>query len=242
MSSQEDPIVQAKRQAAFRAVDEFVRDGMKLGIGSGSTVVFVVERLAQLVADGTLNASTLVCVPTSFQSRALILDAGLTLGDLSQHPQLDVAIDGADEADAQLNLIKGGGGAQTREKIVASCARTFVVVADYRKKSRVLGEQWKQGVPIEVIPMAYVPVLKRIEALGGKPTLRMAKSKAGPVVTDNGNFIIDADFGVVEDPAALEGKLAPIPGVVETGLFIGMANKAFFGMKDGSVTELERTA
>lgn len=109
-------------------------------------------------------------------------------------------------------------------------------MADYRKDSKILGEQWKKGIPIEVIPGAYVPLTKKFEQMGGKAILRMGKSKAGPVVTDNGNFILDVDFGLIKDPAALEPKLKLLPGVVETGLFIGMAKKAFFGQADGSVT------
>ncbi|CAK9017921.1 Ribose-5-phosphate isomerase (Phosphoriboisomerase), partial [Durusdinium trenchii] len=170
------------------------------------------------------------------RAKQLITENGLVMSDLDKHPELDVAIDGADEVDAQLNCIKGGGGCQTQEKIVAAAAKTFVVCADYRKDSDVLGKQWTKGIPIEVIPMAYMPVLKKLEAMGAEPTLRMAKSKAGPCVTDNGNFCIDANFGLVDEPAALEAQLCAIPGVVCTGLFVAMAAKAFFGSADGSVT------
>lgn len=230
-----DKVEEAKNAAATAAVDEFVKDGQVVGIGSGSTVVHAVVRIAERVKDEGLN---LICVPTSFQAKQLITDHGLVLGDLERNPELDVAIDGADEVDAALNCIKGGGGCQTQEKIVAFNAKTFVVCADYRKDSAVLGQQWKQGVPIEVVPMAYVPLLKRLENMGAKPTLRMAKAKAGPCVTDNGNFIIDADFGeiAVKDVAALEASLNALPGIVCTGLFVQMAQKAFFGAQDGSVT------
>jgi len=205
-----------------------------LGIGSGSTVVYAVERLAHRVREEKLNV---VCIPTSFQARQLIVENGLVLSDLDRHPVIDVAIDGADEVDAGLNCIKGGGGCQTQEKIVASNASQFVIIADYRKDSTSLGQQWKKGVPIEVIPIAYVPVMKKIEKLGGKPKLRMAVAKAGPVVSDNGGLIIDADFGLIHDPVALDTQLRAIVGVVETGLFVNMACKAFFGNSDGSVTQ-----
>jgi ribose 5-phosphate isomerase A len=226
-------VEKAKELAARAAVDEFVRDGMVVGVGSGSTIAYAVVRLAQRAKAEGLKV---VCIPTSFQSRQLVVQHGLVLGDLENYPVLDVAIDGADEVDVNLNCIKGGGACQTQEKIVASCAKKFVICADYRKNSEVLGEQWKKGVPLEVLPLAYRPVMLRLEAMGAKPTLRMAVNKAGPVVTDNGNFCIDADFGKVPDPRALEGKLNAIPGIVCTGLFVGMAEKAFFGEENGSVT------
>ncbi|XP_030211902.1 ribose-5-phosphate isomerase [Gadus morhua] len=149
---------------------------------------------------------------------------------------LDVAIDGADEVDAGLILIKGGGGCLTQEKIVAGCAKHFIVIADYRKDSVSLGEQWKKGVPVEVIPMAYVPVARRIaRCFGGEAVLRMAVSKAGPVVTDNGNFILDWKFEGVQNWKEVNRDIKMIPGVVETGLFVGMAERAYFGMEDGTV-------
>jgi len=169
-----------------------------------------------------------------------LIELVLNLSDLSLHPNLDVAIDGADEVDKDLHCIKGGGGCQTQEKIVASCAKVFVVVADYRKNSKVLGEQWKKGVPLEVIPGAYVPVLQTLQKLGAKPKLRMAINKAGPIVTDNGNFVIDADFGLIHNVADLNQKLLNIPGIVETGLFVNMVAKAYFGNADGSISTSNR--
>ncbi|WP_457558039.1 ribose 5-phosphate isomerase A [Candidatus Harpocratesius sp.] len=226
-------IEEAKKKAGYAAVDEFVQDHMILGIGSGSTVVYAVERLVQRVKKENLQV---ICIPTSFQSTQLIVKGGLRLGTLDQYPEIDVDIDGADEVDNQLNLIKGGGGCHVQEKIVAGNSKKLVIVADYRKESVNLGEQWKKGIPIEVIPFAYVPIQKRIEKLGGTSILRMAKNKAGPIVSDNGNFILDADFGIIKDPANLDLQLKKIPGVVETGLFVGMAVKAFFGQKDGTLT------
>ncbi|EOA98555.1 Ribose-5-phosphate isomerase [Anas platyrhynchos] len=176
----------------------------------------------------------IVCIPTSFQARQLILQNGLTLSDLDRHPELDVAIDGADEVDSNLNLIKGGGGCLTQEKIVAGYAKCFIVIADYRKKSESLGEQWKKGIPIEVIPMAYVPVTRALtKNFGGAAELRMAVSKAGPVVTDNGNFILDWKFDKVHEWSEVNTAIKMIPGVVETGLFINMAEVVYFGMEDG---------
>ncbi|GBG27562.1 Ribose-5-phosphate isomerase [Hondaea fermentalgiana] len=227
-------VEKAKDLAARAAVDEFVKDGMAVGIGSGSTIAYGVVRLAERVKEEGLKV---VCVPTSFQAKQLITENNLPLSDLENHPQLDVAIDGADEVDDDLNLIKGGGGCQTQEKIVASCAKTLVICADYRKDSKALGEAWLKGIPIEVIPIAYVPIMAKLKAMSAETvTLRMAKAKAGPCVTDNGNLIIDAHFGQIKDPAKLEAQLNGIPGVVCTGLFVGMAVKVFFGQEDGSVT------
>jgi len=228
-----DKIEEAKKKAAIAAVNEFIKDNQVVGVGSGSTIVYAVERIIERVQKEKLN---LICIPTSFQAVQLITKGGLTLGDLSRNPDIDVAIDGADEVDDNLQLIKGGGACQTQEKIVAYNAKTFVVIADSRKESKQLGEKWKKGVSIEVLSLAYVPVQKKIEKLGGKAVLRMAEKKAGPVVTDNGNFIIDADFGVIQDPVSLNAELKNIPGIVETGLFVNMAVKAFFGHEDGSVT------
>ena len=126
----------------------------------------------------------------------------------------------------------------TQEKIVASAAKQFVLIADYKKKSTILGDKWTKGVPIEVVPLAWSVVAKKIEAMGGKPKLRMAVAKAGPVVSDNGGFILDVDFGKIADPIAVEQQLRQIVGIVETGLFVGMACKTYFGNEDGSVEEL----
>ncbi|XP_065882396.1 ribose-5-phosphate isomerase-like isoform X2 [Dysidea avara] len=187
-----EALAAGKKAAAVAAVDELVKDKQALGIGSGSTIVYAVERLAEKVKTEGL---TVKCVPTSFQARQLIINNGLILSDLEQTPQLDLAIDGADEVDPKLTLIKGGGGCQTQEKIVAANSKNFVVIADHSKGSDFLGQKWKQGVPIEVLPFAYKPVKLTIEEKrGGKADLRMAKSKAGPVVTDNGNLILDWRF------------------------------------------------
>ena len=153
-----------------------------------------------------------------------------------------MAIDGADEIDPNLNCIKGGGACQTQEKLVAAAASRFVVIADYRKRSRALGTEWKRGVPIEVLPVAHVFVSRRLAALGGTPALRMAVAKAGPVVTDNAGFVIDCGFGaeLAERPQALNDLIRSIPGVVEVGLFCGMAERVYFGEQDGSVTIVDR--
>lgn len=176
----EDVIELAKKRAAEQAVDDHVFDGCRIGIGSGSTIVYAVQRLKLLSDKGSVKFR---CVPTSFQAQELIVEAGLELSDLSRTPELDFVIDGADEVDSRLNCIKGGGGCLVQEKVVAACTDTFVLIADYRKRSTTtLGTSWTSGVPVEVLPFAYVPVAKRMEArLGARSaTLRLAgASKAG---------------------------------------------------------------
>jgi ribose 5-phosphate isomerase A len=228
-------IEEAKKKAAHAAIDAHVKSGMALGIGSGSTIVYAVERLAARVRSEGL---AVVCVPTSFQSRELIVAHGLPLSDLERTPSLDVAFDGADECDDALNLIKGGGGCLLQEKLVASCAKQLVIVADYRKNARQLGTVWRQGVPIEVLPLARQPVLLRLKSREFSlvsAVTRTGTGKAGPLLTDNGNFIIDADFGPIADPQALDRALAGIVGVIDTGLFCNMTTKIYFGAADGTV-------
>ncbi|XP_063707814.1 ribose-5-phosphate isomerase [Culicoides brevitarsis] len=225
----------AKKLAAFRAVDEHVTNNSILGIGSGSTVVYAVQRLAERVRNENLKV---ICIPTSFQAKQLIIENKLVLSELDVNPVLDLVIDGADEVDKDMVLIKGGGGCLLQEKIVASCAKKMIVIADYTKDSQTLGDQYKKGIPIEVVPLAYVPITKKIEKqFGGKIVLRMAKAKAGPCVTDNGNFILDWHFEQKgQDWNEVNSRLLAIPGVVETGLFVKMAEKAYFGQADGSVS------
>ncbi|XP_012229432.1 ribose-5-phosphate isomerase [Linepithema humile] len=230
------PFESAKKIAACKAVNDYVQNNSVIGIGSGSTIVYAVDRLAERVKTEGLNV---VCIPTSFQARQLILDNHLTLGDLETYPKLDCTIDGADEVDAEMNLIKGGGGCLLQEKIVASCAKQFIIIADYSKNSQHLGDRYKKGIPIEVLPMAYVPVqCKIVDMYGGVAKLRMALSKAGPVITDNGNFILDWHFPQeLRNWRKINEEISLIPGVIETGLFINMVEKVFFGMPDGSVKE-----
>jgi len=227
----------AKALAGAAAVNNHVTDATKVvGVGSGSTIVYAVKRLAERVKEENLQIR---CIPTSFQARQLILQHGLVLGDLEIDERIDVTIDGCDEADKDLVLIKGGGGCQTQEKIVAEYSDTFIVIADYRKDSIKLGQAWKY-IPIEVIPMAYKQVMSKLGShLGGKAELRMAKAKAGPVVTDNGNLILDWYWDQEREMNWLEVNttIQCMAGVVETGLFVGMANRAYFGQEDGSVLD-----
>lgn len=227
----------SKQLAAWTAVDRHIKPEHRvIGIGSGSTVPYVVERI---IAQGEELNKSRVFIPTGFQSKELIVKGNLILGDVDQYPSIDVTIDGADEVDEELNCIKGGGGCHLREKVLAEAAETFVVVADYRKKSTILGTNWKKGVPIEVAPFAYAKLLQNLHRLGSpSATLRMAVAKAGPVVSDNGNFIIDAPFdeAYMNRPLELLTRIKMLTGVVEVGLFCHMARAAYFGEADGSVT------
>ena len=214
----------AKKKAALKAV-EHVENGFIVGLGSGSTAAYAIESLGERIKRERLSV---LAVPTSYQAFLLAAHYGIPVTTLEEHPVLTVNIDGADQIDPKLNLIKGMGAALAREKIVASASKQNVIIADESKKVKVLGEN-DHPLPVEVLPFAISAVKRRIEAMGGKPNLREGKSKVGPVITDNGNAIIDASFGVIDKVAELELKLKMIPGVVETGLFVGLVDTAYVG-------------
>jgi len=225
---------EAKRKAALEAV-KHVKDGFVIGLGSGSTAAYAIEALGEKIKRERLSISG---VPTSYQAFLLAVKHGIAVTTLEEHPEINVAIDGADQIDANLNLIKGMGGALAREKIVASASKMNIIVADESKKVRVLGENG-HPVPVEVLPFAVSIVKHKIKALGGKSVLREGKGKVGPVITDNGNVVIDASFGIIGNAAELEKKLKMIPGVVETGLFINLADTAYVGTAS-AVEKIER--
>lgn len=211
-----------KRKAAYEAV-KHVKDGFVVGLGSGSTAAYAIEALGKRVE---LDGINLLGVPTSYQAFLLAVKHGISVTTLEEHNVIDVTIDGADQIDPKLNLIKGMGAALTREKIVASASKVNVIVADESKKVKVLGENG-QPVPLEVLPFAISLVKRQIKEVGGTAVLREGKGKVGPVITDNGNAIIDAGFGAIQNAEELEVKLKMIPGVVETGLFIDLATTAY---------------
>lgn len=227
-------VERAKRTAAQLAVDEnFPENPKVVGIGLGSTVVYVAEHIAE-----RKDNQSFVCVPTGFQLKQLIMDNGLRLGSIEEYPNIDIAFDGADEVDPALNLIKGGGACLFQEKLVAEAAKVFIAVADYRKKSDTsLGVVWTRGIPIEVVPLSHSIVSQALVGLGANHVVlrQGGAAKAGPVVTDNNNFILDADFGAIADPADLHRKIKLLVGVVETGLFVKMADKCYFGEEEGGV-------
>ncbi len=200
------------KKAVGESAAALVKDGMVVGLGTGSTVAWTIKNLGSRVRDEGLD---ILGVPTSYQAEALAIASGVRLTTLSQNPVLDLAIDGADQVDARLFAIKGGGAAHAREKVVSCSARRFVIVAD---ESKYL-EKMNHPVPVEVLPFASRFVEQRLKDIGGKPLLRIGMMKDGPVITDNGNFVMDVDFGVIEDPKALAARLSPIPGLVEHGIF-----------------------
>ncbi|CCH59022.1 hypothetical protein TBLA_0B01785 [Henningerozyma blattae CBS 6284] len=244
-----NPLEEAKRSAAYRAVDENLDffNHKVIGIGSGSTVVYVAERIGQYLKDENYSkyVSKFICISTGFQSKRLILDNGLNFGVVEQYPDIDIAFDGADEVDENLQLIKGGGACLFQEKLISTSAKKFIVVADHRKKSpKNLCTNWTNGIPIEVVPSAYVRVKNDLlNKLNAKNVnIRQGGSfKAGPIVTDNNNFIIDVNFnGIINNPKQLHSEIKSLIGVVETGLFIDNAMKAYFGNSDGTVELQEK--
>ena len=208
---------ESKRNAGYHAAG-MVEDGMVVGLGTGSTVFFAMERLGERIAGEGLS---IVGVPTSYQAAIRARRYGIALSSLDEHPVLDIAIDGADQVDPDLRLIKGRGAAHLREKCVCDAARKVVIVADQTK----MVETLSAPVPVEVLPFALESVSRRLAALGASPILREGVKKDGPVITDNGNFIVDCDFGEIVEPESLETAIAAIPGALECGLFTAYKEK-----------------
>ena len=213
----------AKKRSAERAI-EFVSDDQVVGLGTGSTARFAIEGLARRVREGL----RIKAVPTSIATAQMAREQGIALADLNEVPSIDITIDGADEVDDDFNMIKGGGGALTREKLVALASALRVIIVDETKLVKVLGAKWP--VPVEALPFAWRYSATKLEALGSKPALRLKDQK--PFETDNGNYILDCQFGPIEDATALEREMKLIPGVVECGLFIAIADALVIGSDD----------
>ncbi|HJJ55346.1 MAG TPA: ribose-5-phosphate isomerase RpiA [Methanocorpusculum sp.] len=207
----------AKRDAGFRAAD-MVTDGMIIGLGTGSTVFFAMERLGERIKKEGLNIRG---VPTSHQTAQRAEEYGIPLTTLSLHPKLDLAIDGADQVSPEKFLVKGRGAALLREKIVADAAEKFIVVIDESKSVPGLSA----AIPLEVLPFAYGSVCRRLRELGGDPVMRNGVKKDGPVISDNGNYIFDCAFGEIKDPKSLEKAINAIPGILECGIFSTLTEK-----------------
>jgi ribose 5-phosphate isomerase A len=220
-----------EKEAAAQASLRFIKDGQVVGLGTGSTAAHFIRLLGEKVKNGLRIRG----IPTSVRSRDLAQSLGITLTTLDECQQIDVTVDGADEVDPQLRLIKGGGGALLREKIVASVTKQLVIVVDASKRVKTLG---KFPLPVEVIKFAEAPVAKKIKALGAEVQLRM-EGNGKPYLTDENNYILDCRFGRIRGPVALARQLSDMPGVVEHGLFIGMASKVL--VANGSkIIELKR--
>lgn len=225
MNTELDLSTQMKQQVGEAAAAK-VQSGSIVGLGTGSTAAFMIQALGDRLKSGDLK--DIKGITTSFQGEVLARDCGIPLTSLNEVDHIDIAIDGADEVDPQKNLIKGGGAAHTQEKLVAAFAKQFIVIVDSGKLVNKLNLGFL--LPVELIPKALNPVSKAIEQLGGKPQLRMAVKKSGPVVTDQGNLILDVKFeNGIDNPAELEKTLNNIPGVLENGLFIGLTDLVLVG-------------
>ena len=222
---------QMKQAVATAAVDQ-IKDGMVLGLGSGSTAALMIQGLGAKLAAGELK--DIVGVTTSFQGEVLAAELGIPLRSLNAVDRIDLAIDGADEVDAAFQLIKGGGACHAQEKLVACRADRFVVVVDSTKLVDRLNLDFL--LPVEVLPGAWRQVQAQLQAMGGNADLRMATRKAGPVVTDQGNLVLDVKFnGGIADPVGLERDLNNLPGVLENGLFVNLADEVLVGEVNGDV-------
>ncbi|MEE6451034.1 ribose-5-phosphate isomerase RpiA [Gottfriedia acidiceleris] len=219
------------KQIVGEKAAEFVKDGMVVGLGTGSTVLYTIKKLGQLVQEG-LNIKG---IPTSIQTEKLAKEVGIQLVNFSKIEQIDIAIDGADEINPNFELIKGGGGALLREKIIAKAAETFIVVADPTKMVERLG---KFRLPVEVIPFGMEMTMKQIKAIGLSPELRL--NGATPFITDNGNYIFDCGIPDHIQAEIVERELNLIPGVVENGLFVGMTDLVITLDKNENVQMLRK--
>ncbi|NOV03576.1 ribose-5-phosphate isomerase RpiA [Paenibacillus sp. LMG 31457] len=221
------PNSNSKRIAAEKAA-AYIQDGMTVGLGTGSTAYWAIQEIGKKVHNGL----QIKAVATSVQSEKLAIDLGIPLSPFSEIAEIDVTIDGADEVDGMWNLIKGGGGALLREKIIASSSKELIVVVD---ESKVVDRLGKFHLPVEVVKFGYELTRRKLSALGCEPKLRLVDQK--PYMTDNGNYILDCDFKQIAMPSECHDAINSIPGVVDNGLFIGMAAKVIVGYKDGSVKE-----
>ena len=226
----------ARVSAAAQAVRE-IRDNTTIGLGSGNTIMRALELAAERIKKENLK---IVFIPTSYQTEIAAKKLGLKTATLEEDTEPDLALDGADQIQWRtLDLVKGGGAALLREKIVDSTAKKLVIVVDEKKLSKTLGGP--QPIPVEIVPFGYASTLEKIRKISEKIVLREGAGKVGPVITDNGNLIADVYFRSLRRPEIVHEKLKKIPGVVETGLFLGMCDVAYVGRKDGHVDILRRS-
>lgn len=220
------------KELAAQAAVALVKNGMKVGLGTGSTAYFAIQEIGRRVKEEGLQVT---CIATSIQSEELAKSMQIPMAGFEELERLDITIDGADEADHQLQLIKGGGGALLREKIIAYMTDHYVIIADDSKYVETLG---KFHLPVEVIPFGWQRTFDHLKALGAQPHLRERENAA--YVTDNGNYILDCDFGPIVSPRDLQTKINLIPGVVECGLFVDRTGTLIIGSKDGTVITLTK--
>jgi ribose 5-phosphate isomerase A len=217
-----------KKLAAEKAVDE-IKDGMIVGLGTGSTMKYTLKKLGELVRKGLKIQG----IATSIKTKRIAQEEGIPLTTIDVNPEIDITIDGADEVDGSLNLIKGGGGALTREKIIAFCSKKVVIIIDDSKIVKALGIDFP--LPVEVVKFGWTSTKKALESFGCE-VVRREIIQGEPYITDNGNYILDCDFEYIAEPEQLEKQINNIPGVVENGLFINLAHQVIVGGKQGIIT------
>jgi ribose 5-phosphate isomerase A len=225
-------IDQLKKQAAEKAVED-IKDGMIVGLGSGSTVFYALEKISEKLKSGELK--NIIGISSSTDTEKKAVQFGIPLTIFNDNPIIDLTIDGADEADPELNLIKGGGGALLREKIIAQASKKLIIIIDETKLSDKLGEKW--AVPIEVLQFAMNSEKLFLESLGAKISLR--KKNGETFITDEGNIIFDANFGVIEDVKKLTCLINQRAGIVEHGIFIGMTDKIICAKRNGEIVVIK---
>lgn len=217
--------VEKARENAVQQALKYVEDGYVVGVGSGSTVLIVIRRLAE-------SGLRVEVIPASYQSYLEAVRLGLEITSLDLHPRPDIYLDSFDQVDLFGNMMKGGGGAHLREKVLSQASEYAVFIGDYSKRANNLD----RPVSLEILPFALPHVLEMVRQLGGMPSLRESKGKNGPLISDNGNILADADFGTIHDPPTLENRLNKIPGILANGLFTKTADKILVGEDNGLVS------
>jgi ribose 5-phosphate isomerase A len=212
------------KEIAAKSAVTLVKDGQIVGLGTGSTAAFAIQQIAWRIKDEDLD---ILGIPTSIATERMARSLDIPLTTLKEHPEIDIDIDGADQVDAVLQLIKGGGGAHTKEKTVAKHSAKFIVIVDETKISDTLNIP----VPVEAVLSSWESVASELESLGGKPKIRTTNE--GPFITDNDNYVIDADFGIITNPGALEKDINSIEGVIDNGIFVGLTSEVHIGTANG---------
>ncbi|MDR0461272.1 MAG: ribose-5-phosphate isomerase RpiA [Nitrososphaerota archaeon] len=234
MKTSAELIQEAKKNAALEAV-KHIKDHFIVGLGSGTTVAFAIEALGKRAKEENIK---IMGIPSSYQTFQLAVQHGIQITTLDEHPVIDITIDGADQVTPELHLIKGMGAALLREKIVATASKYNIIIVDESKRVKVLGEN-NQTVPIEILPFALALVERKIASLGGTSIIREGKGKLGPIITDNGNMIIDVNFGLIRKPKEMAFKVKNIPGVIETGFFVDLTDLVYIATEN-KIEKLEK--
>ncbi|HEY0297685.1 MAG TPA: ribose-5-phosphate isomerase RpiA [Arachidicoccus sp.] len=219
------------KQIAGEKAASYIKDGMSVGLGTGSTSFFAIQKIGERIKNEGL---ALKCIATSNESEKLAKELNIPIYDFDEIKALDITIDGADEVDKDFNLTKGGGGALLREKIIAYITKHYIIIVDESKVSETLG---KFPLPVEVVQFGWQRTFDHLQSLGCTPTLRQKNNQT--YITDNGNYILDCDFGRIENPASLQAAIHAVPGVVEVGLFINRVKTLIVGHSDGNVETFE---